>query len=229
MNTIFNTILTMAMAVAMTVTNITAGAAAFKDTSGHWGDSYIAEMADMGILNGYEDGTFRPDNNMTRAEFATMLFPVAYVSVYHAYNAFGFRDINTYYSKFTDCDENAWYADGVYGISQIFDWEFVSANEGIHFNPNRNITRGEVAEVIGKYMDCALMNNYGKRYNLNTYTTNLTDISSGTYAAMLDSYGIMSGAGNNQFKPNDYLTRAECAAIMSRTFVVIQEVNALYE
>ena len=44
----------------------------FPDIAGHWAESAITEAARDGILNGYEDGTFRPDQNMTRAEFAAI-------------------------------------------------------------------------------------------------------------------------------------------------------------
>ena len=40
----------------------------FRDTSGHWASLYINRAAERGWINGYEDGTFRPDQNITRAE-----------------------------------------------------------------------------------------------------------------------------------------------------------------
>ncbi len=46
--------------------------AKFKDTKGHWAEDTIDEMADKGILNGYPDGTFRPNENMTRAQVAVV-------------------------------------------------------------------------------------------------------------------------------------------------------------
>lgn len=47
---------------------------AFNDVkSNRWSYKYIMNMAKSGILKGYEDGTFRPENNITRAEIAVML------------------------------------------------------------------------------------------------------------------------------------------------------------
>lgn len=40
----------------------------FKDIDGHWAEQHIATATDSGWINGYEDGTFRPDNTITRAE-----------------------------------------------------------------------------------------------------------------------------------------------------------------
>lgn len=44
----------------------------FKDIEDHWGRTNIEEMANKGIVTGYEDGTFKPDNSVTRAEIATI-------------------------------------------------------------------------------------------------------------------------------------------------------------
>ena len=49
------------------------GADAFPDISGHWARQYINEAAAIGIVTGYEDGTFRPQKLITRAEAMTMV------------------------------------------------------------------------------------------------------------------------------------------------------------
>lgn len=48
-------------------------APAFSDISEHWAKGYISAAADKGIVNGYGDDTFRPDNHITRAEFAKII------------------------------------------------------------------------------------------------------------------------------------------------------------
>ena len=45
----------------------------FSDTAGHWASLYINRAAERGWINGYEDGTFRPDQNITRAEAVTLV------------------------------------------------------------------------------------------------------------------------------------------------------------
>ena len=49
------------------------GASSFNDISGNWSEEYINKAAAAGWVNGYPDGTFRPDNDETRAEFCTMV------------------------------------------------------------------------------------------------------------------------------------------------------------
>lgn len=45
----------------------------FSDTDGHWAEEVICDLAAQGIVNGYGDGSFKPDENITRAEVAVML------------------------------------------------------------------------------------------------------------------------------------------------------------
>ena len=45
----------------------------FSDTGGNWAEGYIISAARHGIINGYEDGSFRPENTITRAEAAKIV------------------------------------------------------------------------------------------------------------------------------------------------------------
>ena len=47
--------------------------ARFSDMSGHWAENVVNEMATKGILNGFGDGTFKPNNSVTREQFAKIL------------------------------------------------------------------------------------------------------------------------------------------------------------
>ena len=46
----------------------------FTDMANHWAAADAEKAAELGIINGYEDGTFKPDNNLTRAQFVTILY-----------------------------------------------------------------------------------------------------------------------------------------------------------
>ena len=64
-------LLTLALAVG---TMALPAQAAFTDTTGHWAESAINKWSqEYGIIQGYEDGTFRPDNSITRGAFAGIL------------------------------------------------------------------------------------------------------------------------------------------------------------
>ena len=58
---------------ALGLEDYAAGASSFKDMAGHWSDKYVAYAASLGIINGYPDGTFKPDNTVSYDEAAKML------------------------------------------------------------------------------------------------------------------------------------------------------------
>ena len=63
-------ILAIAMAISFSVQ---AFAASYTDISGHWAEEYLEDLADRGLLTGYQDGTMRPDLNMTTCQLLVLL------------------------------------------------------------------------------------------------------------------------------------------------------------
>ena len=101
-------------------------AVSFSDLEGHWGKSYIDVLVNDGTINGYDDGTFRPDGTVTRAEFVKMIGK-------------GSEKTDVVY---TDVPADHWGYD--YIMYSGFD---VS---GTQFMPDKAITRGEVLNLIWK-------------------------------------------------------------------------------
>ena len=54
-------------------TGVSSGSRTFSDISGHWAEKYIERAAELGWIKGFEDGTFRPDTYITRAQAMTMI------------------------------------------------------------------------------------------------------------------------------------------------------------
>ena len=54
-------------------TGTSSGTQTFSDISGHWAEKYIQRAAELGWIKGFEDGTFRPDTYITRAQAMTMI------------------------------------------------------------------------------------------------------------------------------------------------------------
>ena len=65
--------LTTLFVSAMLLLTCTTASLAFHDVSGHWASNVIDEWSKNGTVSGYEDGSFRPDNSITRAEFAAIV------------------------------------------------------------------------------------------------------------------------------------------------------------
>ncbi|NLN77277.1 MAG: S-layer homology domain-containing protein, partial [Armatimonadetes bacterium] len=74
----------------------------FSDVSGHWAEEFINSAAQKGWVTGYPDGTFKPDQYITRAEFVTLVNNVLERRVKS-------EDILPEARQFPDLDKDAWY------------------------------------------------------------------------------------------------------------------------
>ena len=109
---------------------------AFPDVSDtHWAASQIKELSEKGVIVGYPDGTFQPDDNVTRAEFAAMAIKA--LGQQHAQIA---QPIN-----FTDINKEFWAYDA---IQKSVYFELISCPEsGQPFRPNDSVSRAESISV----------------------------------------------------------------------------------
>ncbi len=103
------------------------------------GASTITESADtlnkMKILNGYEDGSLRLENNITRAEFCALLI-----------NMLGIKDFDGINNRFSDVKENAWYFNA---INKVAELGFINGyKEDGTFRPSNNITYAESCAIL---------------------------------------------------------------------------------
>ena len=90
-------------AVASRFDNLsTPGAITFSDVSGHWAEKYILSAAEKGWVKGYEDGTFKPDQYVTRAEFVTLVNNVLNRKVHT-------ENILSDALQFPDLEKGKWY------------------------------------------------------------------------------------------------------------------------
>ncbi len=109
---------------------------AFPDVaSDHWAASQIKELSEQGVIVGYPDGTFQPDENVTRAEFASM-----------AIKALGQQHAQVVQPvKFTDITEDYWAYDA---IQKALYFDLVSCpEEGQPFRPEDSVSRAESISV----------------------------------------------------------------------------------
>ncbi len=109
--------------------------AKFKDVKDHWAQACIEDLADQKIITGYyEDGTFRPNRPVSRAEFAAMLRK-AFPDAKTVRNPISFVDIPT----------NYW---GFQAIREVYQTGFMSGYSGSIFNPTLNISRWQVLVAL---------------------------------------------------------------------------------
>lgn len=151
--------------------------------------------------SGYDDGSFLPNNNITRGELAAMIARLSYGD-----------DLpdGMYQASFPDVDSDAWF--NKY-IGYLEDKDVLSGYEDGTFRPMDTITRGEISAVIAR----------AQRYDLISYNGIVTDVTENDWAKdyieTLADKNIVSGYEDGTFGPYSPLTRAEAVAIINRVLV----------
>ncbi len=116
----------------------------FSDLAdGAWYIPAVTAMSEAGVINGYPDGTFRPDNKITRAEFVTMLMQGRNVEKYTEL-------------PFGDVSSELWSADYIYSA---YKEGYIDGYEDSTFRPDSPITRAEAVKIINKALDRTDFNN----------------------------------------------------------------------
>ena len=166
----------------------------FSDIENHWAKAEIEDFASNGYVGGYDDSTFRPNNDITRAEFVTII---------NKY--FGFTKAEG--ENFTDVNEDAWYyKDVCIGVRE----GYINGYQDGTFRPNEPITREEAASIVRTIT--GLVENGSSKF------TDDNEIGSWAKKAVyaLSDNKIMSGYEDNTFRPKNKITRAEAVATLSR-------------
>ena len=197
MKKVFKTLAAAFLPTILTVTSFNAHVLAnTDDISGHWAETQIKEWANIGYINGYPDGTFLPDNSITRAEFLTLVNKI-------------FKFENKTNINFIDVRPDYWaYSEIQKGISA----GYVSGDKNGTFRPDDFITRQEAAVIINKLLDNTEITenkpNFKDAYDIDEWAKNSVDI--------VYEHGILSGFPNGTYRPKKYMTRAEAVSALKR-------------
>ena len=123
------------LAILITLSPVSAFAAEpMSDITGHWAKEQIQSWVDNGNIKGYPDGTFKPDNNITRAEFMTI-----------ANKAFGYTEKAEI--SYSDVADGSWYEDAV-AVAKAAG--YINGYPDGTMKPNAPITRQEAAVIIAE-------------------------------------------------------------------------------
>jgi uncharacterized lipoprotein YddW (UPF0748 family) len=179
----------------------------FSDIQNHWARAFIEALAQRKILNGYPNGTFRPDNSVTRAEFAAIIATV--------FNQPAKRE----YVPFTDVPANHW---AVNAIKKAYEIGFLSGYPDRSFRPNNRIAKGDVlvSLVSGLGLSANIKPDllptlpliYNDAASIPEYAKNAV--------AIATRAGIVANFPNVKIlNPNVAATRADVAAIVYQALV----------
>lgn len=169
------------------------------DIDGHWAEIYIRRLYDLCILEGYADGSFRPQQNITRAELTKMALYAAGIKpnpgCYDADCGSPFMDLDMW--------QGSW-------IRPAWDRKIVQGYSYDRFAPNQAITRAEATKVILAAYGFGPMNVSDSFFN------DVSGWSTG-WIETAHELGIVQGIGNGNFDPERPITRAEAAKIVAKS------------
>ncbi|MFR6379612.1 MAG: S-layer homology domain-containing protein [Evtepia sp.] len=155
---------------------------------------------------GYEDGTIRPNGHITRAEAATVFFRLLTDEA---------RDANlTDRSPYPDVSAGAWYNKAIATLSRM---GILSGYEDGSFRPNATVTRAEFAAMAARFDTEAKP--------VDTPFTDLTGCWAADEIAKAYGKGWVNGYGDNTFRPNGPITRAEAVTLINRVLRRLPETD----
>lgn len=172
------------------------GAGNSSDYKGHWAEKQIGRWVEQGFINGYEDGTFRPDQSVTRGEFVKL-----------ANHSFGLKEAAAIH--FTDLSSTNWAYEEAQTAAKA---GYISGYEDNTIRLDHKITRQEAAVIVSGLLHLSASPEGAKGFS---DSGKLAAWSIGAVGAAA-AKGIIDGYEDGSFKPEAPITRAETVAILDK-------------
>ena len=186
---------TAAAAITLSMAIGTTAFALPSDIGGHWAQPTIVQWTSKGYISGYPDGTFKPDNSITRAEFVVLVN-----------KSMGYTKKGSAY--FTDLSSSHWAYDEIMkGVSA----GYISGDASGTFRPDDPVSRQEAAVMISKILDLGTDPASAAKFVDYRY---IPAWSVG-YVGSVTKAGIMTGYPDGDFKADRVLTRAEAVVSLN--------------
>jgi len=166
---------------------------ASSDISGHWAEATIKSWLDKGYINGYSDGSFRPNNKITRAEFVKIVNGVFQV------------EKSDYTLNYSDLPQSHWaYSE----IAAAVQAGYVSGTTETTVSPDKVIARQEAAVMLVKLtgLKGSAELNFKDAANIPQWSKNAIEA--------IVAGGFMKGDTAGNFRAKDGLTRAEAVVLL---------------
>lgn len=169
-------------------------------TTAHWANANIEKIANLGYFSGYEDGTFRPDNQITHEEFIKVIVDFGLDGTENAPANSASANWAEWAQPYLNAALNA-------GIVTADDTDLLAVNTPI--------TRGEMAKVIGR-LKTYLTGTNNTAADVSDKIADWNNIPDAykNYVAEAYNEGILSGYEDGTFKSNKSLTRAEASSVI---------------
>lgn len=203
----------------------------FSDTEGHWAEAeIIAASTDRQVngdcwVNGYPDGTFRPDADVTRAEYVKMLLA--------AMNLFSYSDTAKYLHEVSSCArsgeapadmENHWLTmDGWTQTALDFGLILPSDYPNGAFLPNRSATRYEAAVMTVRALGLVYPAKNSAEKDLPFTDADAIPQSLRGYVYQAAETGVLTGCPDGSFQGDKTVTRAEAVTMITRALEYMEQ------
>ena len=180
----------------------------FTDIANSGCHDYIVAAANAGIINGYPDGTYRPNNYVTRAQFVTML-----------YRAAGSPEVKNAELKFTDAADiaEAYVTAVAWGVEN----GVVQGYGDDTFRPNQNISRAQMATFMYRYLKDVAEYDFGDVKPCGFADADQVAAPYVDAVNAIVSAGIMNGMNATTFAPNGTANRGMAATVMLRAYDLV--------
>ncbi|TXK67411.1 S-layer homology domain-containing protein, partial [Paenibacillus sp. N3.4] len=168
-----------------------------SDIDDHWANAQLKKWIGNGIINGYDDGTVRPDNPIDRAEFVTIVNRI-----------FEFKRETD--GGFTDVASTNWFSGD---IAKAYRAGYISGYPDQTFRPKDEVTREDAAVILSRAFKLT-----GASSNNRASFSDSDQIQGYAKAAIetLVENGYMKGYTDHSFKPRRAITRAEAVTIINQ-------------
>lgn len=176
----------------------------FSDVpTSHWAFQYISELVNDNVLSGYPDGQFRPNNNVTRAEFAKIMVSASGIKVTSATS-----------TSFEDVAVTDWYCPYIESAKEFLTG-FQYGGSAMYL-PNKAAIREDIAVALVKLKGYDV--SVADLGMLQTMFSDYDSISESAkrYVAVAVERGLVSGYDDGTFKGQKSITRAEAATLIWR-------------
>lgn len=170
------------------------------DIKGHWAYKEISKWEEKKLIEGYEDQTFKPDNNITRAEFFTLINRIL-----------GFT--NQAQINYTDVSTNDWFANE---IAKAQAAGYIDGYGDNTIRPNNLISRQEAAVIIYKLLHLNAPTSLDILSKFDD-ASSISDWSRQYFASVVEN-GYIDGYPDRTCRPVNNITRAESVALLDRVF-----------
>lgn len=206
-------IVTLALLLSLATASALAGQpAGISDVDNHWARQQILTAVDKGIMNGFGDGRFLPNQSLTRVELAVVLHKLFELD-YGNIQFIKAPEITDYYD---DVPEGTWYTEA----AMLMAINKILPGDSREFKPQQPVTRLEVAQAITR---CFTVKEIPVvTIMMMPIYEDTRDVEGEQAIAFITNTGIMKG-NNNYFRPYDPLTRAEAACVFLNTARVIEQ------